>query len=201
VVANTKKIEGFTMVKENEQKPKRQELTAIQLRQLVLAIAHDYKEKFESDRPTPKTDLSYSEMHKLCFADDKLKGKFGTLYMEGKINPKNKLSKWSLEALATFKSDFSYDATKEDVKDKQLFIASVYEEWYRKNNPEDKDKRITPSTITVANMYDYMGDIKRDSPTLPNLKKSGVLSTTWKLSHLKDDSLNEIKNFISQKAS
>ena len=182
------------MSKNNERNNQKNELSTIGKRKIVLAMANSYKEKFESNRPTPKTDLNYAEIHSLLMDNEKAKPLFTDLIINNKIRPNDSLSQWKSENIEPFKGIFSFDK-EEDIEDKKLIISEYYEKWYRKNNPTCK-KRITPSTITISKVFDMLGATQKELQTLPNLYKFGVVSLSWKLSHLKIEALEHLQTTL-----
>jgi hypothetical protein len=182
------------MAENTEKNNQKNKVSTIEKRKIVLAMANSFKEKFEADRPTPKLDLNYTEVHTLLMDNEKAKPIFTDLFLNQKIRPSDSLSQWKAEHIQLFKNIFTFNK-EEDVEDKRLLIAESYEVWYRKNNPTCK-KRITPSTITVSKIFDMLGATKENMETLPNLYKYGVVSLSWKLSHLKIEALDHLQKSL-----
>ena len=162
---------------------------------LIFDMAYTYKEKYDPDRPTPKTDLTYAELHKLLFSSDVTKSKFIKLISEDKINARIKLSKWSNELLAIFKDDFKGIERVETRDDIRIILSTVYEEWYKLNNP-DYTKRITSSRITIPRFLDMLRFTKKDTNILNDLYNAGMLSLSWRLSHLSMEALIILQNAL-----
>jgi uncharacterized protein (DUF2267 family) len=194
-------IKGNYMANPNQdpkgQKENKKTMSAIEKRQLVKAIAQAWTDKFDPKREASKNDVTSDEFWQLIKENDSLKGKYLDLMSKGLLNPSNNVSQYSYEVLEAFKNDFKYDSSKQDAKDIQLAIAKAYEDYYNQNNPDSK-KVITPATVRVTHVLEFIAETTK-SDTLPNLMKHGVLSFGWKLSSLKMEALEVINNYLNGK--
>ena len=170
-------------------------LSILDKRNIVLKMSAAYKDKFEQDRPTLKTDLTFSEIKELCYLDNNTKDKFIKLLLDDKINPRNRLSKWSDESLVIFKNDFNTIERVENIEDKKLIVAKAYEDWIRINEPKN-NKRITASTITVHKYIDMLIS-KKSKININELYDAGMRSLSWRISHLNIEALSILEKALN----
>ena len=179
----------------NKKNNNKNTLSILDKRNIILNMANAYKDKFEQDRPTTKTDLTFSEIKELCYLNNNTKDKFLKLLLEDKINPRNKLSKWSNDCLVIFKDDFSELKRVENIEDKRLIVAKAYEDWIRVNEPKN-NKRITASTITIHKYIDMLKRSKK-SIDINKLYDAGMNSLSWRISHLNIEALSVLEKALN----
>jgi hypothetical protein len=173
-------------------------LTAIERRQVVRWATNQYWEKFEKNKPKAPEDLTFTKFMQLLEVMPEVDNLY-TKELIRKINKKSEMSKWSEEVLIPLKSfskEVKFEETSETLKDD---LMKLYIDFQVKNDPSltaEDIKKITASKITVWKFLDFLMESNQNIGSIPNLRKHGVNSLNWKMSHLKMEALTKLKELL-----
>ena len=161
-------------------------VSAIEKAQSIRAIASAWVEKFDPDRPSPKKDLSFSELVEILGDVDK--NIVGEMIVAGELDPKRGLSKQKAEFFVKVRGKFSIDPNQKNIEDDQLEIAQSVRAYMNENYPNMK-KKLTPATITGLDLYEITdGKVA--------LKELGFNPRRMKLKHADKKVLTAIKTAL-----
>lgn len=161
-------------------------VSAIEKAQSIRAISSAWVEKFDPDRPSPKKDLSFSELVEILGDIDK--NIVGELIVAGELDPKRGLSKQKPNFFIKVRGKFSIDPNQKNIEDTRLEVAQSVKEYMSKNYPNIK-KKFTPASISGLELYEVTdGKVA--------LKELGFNPRRMKLKHADEKVLTAIKTAL-----